>query len=198
MWYPRSQEGFETAASEGSDELLLPALQRGDEQAFLTIYRRHAESLYRYAIHLGGDEEVAGEVVQETFLALLRSSGKLDASRGTLLSWLFSVARNQVLKQLRIRSRHLSLSTEEDQEPAAPESTLAGIEQEQLSGRLREVLATLPPVYREVLILCDLQELSYDQVAAITGCPSGTVRSRLHRARSLLAGKLKPLVRYAT
>jgi RNA polymerase sigma-70 factor, ECF subfamily len=182
------------AEAELSDEALLPALARGEEPAFLAVYRRRQASIYRYAFHLSGDPDVAAEVVQETFLSLLRDAGRLDAARGTVLSWLFAVARNQVLKQLRGRRQHLSLEDEDQGELVAGGCLVAELEQEQLSSRLRETMATLPPVYREVLVLCDMQELSYEEVAAIAGCPTGTVRSRLHRARALLAGKLKPLV----
>ena len=75
---------------------------------------------------------------------------------------------------------------------------LADLQQEQLASRLHELMATLPAVYREVLVLCDMQELTYREVAAIAGCPTGTVRSRLHRARAMLAEKLRPLVRYSS
>jgi RNA polymerase sigma-70 factor (ECF subfamily) len=182
------------AEADASDEVLLPALARGDERAFLVVYRRRQASIYRYALHLCSDIDVAAEVVQETFLTLLRDAARLDASRGTVLAWLFAVARNQVLRQLRSRRQHLSLDDEDQSELVAAGCVVTDVEQEQLSGRLREVMATLPPVYREVLVLCDMQELSYEEVAAIAGCPLGTVRSRLHRARAMLAEKLKPLV----
>ncbi|HEU0122768.1 MAG TPA: sigma-70 family RNA polymerase sigma factor [Bryobacteraceae bacterium] len=193
-WFPK----YSGEEAESSDEVLLPAVARGDEAAFLAVYRRRQASIFRYALHLGGDEDVAAEVVQETFLALLREAGRLDAARGTVLAWLFAVARNQVLRQMRLRRRHLSLDDEEPAEVAAGGCLATELEQEQLANRLREVMATLPPVYREVLILCDMQELSYQEVASIAGCPAGTVRSRLHRARALLAGKLKPLVGYSS
>jgi RNA polymerase sigma-70 factor (ECF subfamily) len=184
--------------SEQTDELLLPALARGEEKAFLTVYRRRQASIYRYALHLSGDADVAAETVQEAFLSLLRDAGRLDPARGTVLAWLFAVARNQVLSQLRARQRYLSLDYDEQGEPTAAGCVLADLEQDQFSGRLRELMATLPPAYREVLVLCDMQELSYEDVARIAGCPIGTVRSRLHRARAMLAGKLRPLVRYSS
>jgi RNA polymerase sigma-70 factor (ECF subfamily) len=177
-----------------SDEALLPALARGDEHAFLAVYRRRQASIFRYAVHLSGDHDIAAETVQETFLALLRDAARLDPARGSVLAWLFAVARNQVLRQLRSRRQHLSLEEDEHPEPAAAGSVIADLELEQLSSRIRDLMATLPPVYREVLVLCDMHELSYADVAAIAGCPTGTVRSRLHRARAMLAGKLKPLV----
>lgn len=198
MWQRRSGIQFEPYA-ECSDEVLLPALARGEEGPFLVVYRRRQASIYRYALHLCGDTDVAAEVVQETFLTRLRDAGRLDASRGTVRAWLFAVARNQVLRQMRARRRHLSLDEEEERgELAAPGCAVTELEQEQLSSRLREPIAALPAVYREVLILCDMQELSYEETAAIAGCPAGAVRSRLHRARALLAEKLKPLVGYSS
>lgn len=193
-WYRNQTE----QESDSSDELLLPALARGDEAAFLVVYRRRQSSVYRYALHLSGDADVAAEVVQETFLILLGHAGRLDAARGTVLAWLFAVARNQVLRQMRARKRHLSLNDDEQGELAASGCLASDFEQEQLSSRLRELMATLPPVYREVLVLCDMQELTYEEVASIAGCPTGTVRSRLHRARAMLAEKLKPLVGYSS
>ena len=193
-WF-QSQPEKET---EQSDEALLPALAAGEERAFLTVYRRRQASVFRYALHLAGDEDVAAEVVQETFLGLLRDASRLDPARGTVVAWLFAVARNQVLRQLRNRRRHLSLEEEGEGTFVAAGCVVAELEQEQTSARVREVLATLPAVYREVLVLCDMQEMTYDEVAAIAGCPTGTVRSRLHRARALLAGKMKPLVGYSS
>src|SRR5687767_5460695 len=112
MWqrWTGKQHGTET---EQSDELLLAAVARGDESAFLVVYRRRQSSVYRYALHLCGDADVAAETVQETFMALLRDAGRLDPSRGTVLAWLFAVARNQVLRQLRARDRHLSLEDDD-------------------------------------------------------------------------------------
>lgn len=197
MWQRWSRTQLDSEA-EQSDELLLAAVARGEEQAFLIVYRRRQASIYRYAFHLCGDADVAAETVQETFMALLRDAGRLEASRGTVLAWLFAVARNQVLRQMRSRRQHLSLEDEERAEPATSGCVLADLEHEQLVGRVHELMATLPAVYREVLVLCDMQELSYEEVAAIAGCPTGTVRSRLHRARAMLAGKLRPLVRYSS
>ena len=197
MWQLWTRAQHETER-EQSDELLLTAMARGEEKAFLIVYRRRQASIYRYALHLSGDADVAAETVQETFMALLRDAARLDATRGTVLAWLFAVARNQVLRQVRARDRHLSLEDEEHFEPMASGCVLADLEREQLASRLHELMATLPAVYREVLVLCDMQELTYAEVAAIAGCPTGTVRSRLHRARAMLAEKLRPLVRYSS
>ncbi len=193
MWTPRPNPENE---QERSDEELLPALTRGDEAAFLAIYRRRQSALFRYALHLCGDGEVAAEAVQETFLALLRAAGKLNGTQGTVVAWLFAVARNQVMKQLQTRYRHEPLEEDEAGVLAAAGCVAAEFEQMERNGRVREALATLPAAYREVLVLCDMEELPYETVASIAGCPVGTVRSRLHRGRALLAAKLKLVVGY--
>jgi len=182
---------------DASDESLLDRLARGDEDAFLAIYRRRQKWVYRYSLHMAGDEEVAADVVQETFIALLREAGRLDPALGTVQAWLFAVARKQVLRALTARRRYLSLEEDSSDEPLAEGCVLEDLEQSQLLEKLRELIPTLPPIYREVLVLCDMQGLAYEEAASITECPVGTVRSRLHRARALLAGKLKPLVGHA-
>ncbi len=190
------QSNESTPSDDESDESLLPQLARGGEAAFLTLYRRRQASIYRYAFHLSQDAEVAAEAVQETFMALLAAAGKLQSERGPVLAWLFAVARNQVLRQLAARQRHLSFDVDDGPEPAAASgNVLDDLEQAQLLERLREAIATLPVAYREVLVLCDMEGLAYESAAAALGCPVGTVRSRLHRARSLLAEKVRPAVR---
>jgi RNA polymerase sigma-70 factor (ECF subfamily) len=197
MWIPWSQAD-NRPAQEQSDEDLIHGVAAGDESAFLIIYRRRQSAIFRYAVHLSGDHDIAADVVQETFLCLLRQSQRLDASRGTVLAWLFAVARNQVMKQMTARRRHLSLEESVSEEPAADVDLLEELARGQIAGKVREAVPKLPAVYREVLILCDLQGLAYETVAGIIDCPVGTVRSRLHRARSLLANKIRPLVGYTS
>jgi RNA polymerase sigma-70 factor (ECF subfamily) len=179
---------------DASDESLLGRLAAGDQAAFLVIYRRRQRSVYRYSLHMAGDEEVAADVVQETFMVLLREAGRLDPALGTVHAWLFAVARKQVLRALTAKRKYISLEEDSTGEPLTDGCVLDDLEHSQLLEKLRDLIPTLPPVYREVLVLCDMQGLAYDDVASIAACPVGTVRSRLHRARALLAGKLKPLV----
>jgi len=87
MWQRWAWAQHETEG-EPSDELLLAAIARGEETAFLIVYRRRQASIYRYALHLCGDADVTAETVQETFMALLRDAVRLDATRGTVLAWL--------------------------------------------------------------------------------------------------------------
>lgn len=141
-----------------------------------------------------GDAEIAADAVQETFLALLRQAGSLDTGRGALLAWLFAVARKQVLRHLAAAGRHVSLGEDAETAPAAGDFVV-DLEREQLAEMLRGAVASLPFLYREAVVLCDMQGLSYEDAAVAMECPVGTVRSRLHRGRALVAEKLEPIVK---
>lgn len=170
-------------------------LQTGDEEALAIIYRKHQAPVYRFALRMTGSEATAEDVVQEVFLGLIRSPGGFDPQRGTLGSYLFGMARNQVFRSLGAW-KHLSLDDERDgegneNEPAAYNlDVLTEMTRREQIELLRQAVLSLPPHYREVVVLCDLDELSYADAAEILGCAIGTVRSRLHRARSLLLERL--------
>jgi len=175
------------------DEGLLRLAWQGDEEAFSELFRRHQGPIYRYAAHMCG-QAAGDDVVQETFLALLRQSGQYDRSRGTLLTYLFGIARHLVLRQL--ASRYESAL---DGELDACVSGAVALDQPTVLDSLtraetieavRTAVQSLPPPYREVVVLCELQEIDYRAAADIVQCPIGTIRSRLHRARALLMTKL--------
>jgi len=170
---------------EPDDELWL-RLRTGDEQAFLTLYRRRQGALHRFALHMSGSAGVAEDITQEVFLALLREECAYDPERGTLSGYLFGIARKLVLRHLE-RSR--SDVTLENGEHYGVD-LLADLTQREKIQALRRAVAALPSRYREVVVLCDLEEVDYAVAAAAIGCPIGTVRSRLHRARALLLEKL--------
>jgi RNA polymerase sigma-70 factor (ECF subfamily) len=195
------------------DVELLRRLAAGDDDAFLEFYRRHQGGLYRYAMHMCGSPQSAADVVQETFLTLIRHSGKYEEEKGAPAAFLFGIARNHLRKLHEKEGRYVPLSDESGQGIAAPgssdsmrvngnghfpagaghaETILEGLERAQIAGLLREAILTLPDHYREPLTLCDLEGKSYGEAAAILECPVGTVRSRLNRARSMLLDKLRP------
>jgi RNA polymerase sigma-70 factor, ECF subfamily len=176
-----------------SDEELLGALAKGNEAAFVTVYRRRQGAIYRYAMQMTGSAERASEVTQEVFLALMQQAGKLDASRGTVLSWLYAVARRQVWKQAAVESQYVGV--EEDFEWST--DPREEFENADLRAQLRALIPTLPVAYREVLALCIVAEMTYAEAARIAEVPEGTIRSRLHRAKAMLAEKLAPAVRRA-
>lgn len=173
-----------------SDDDLLRRMAAGDEEAFAALYRRRQAAVYRFALQMSGSTSVAEEVAQEAFLALIR--GQYDASKGSLVSWLFGVARNQVLRTI-VRDRRYQ-PIEDDEEAALPspnDGPLDDLTRGEALDTVRQAVLALPPHYREAVVLCDLQELTYEQAAEALNCAAGTVRSRLHRGRAILRGKLR-------
>lgn len=178
-----------TQLADASDEDLLLRMIRGDEAAFTVLYRRRQGALYRFAMRMCGRAGIAEEVVQETFLALIQDGGRWDASRGTVANWLFGVARNQVLRCLDRDGRYAS--EEPEMEPLSGDDVFGDLNRAENREVLMQSLLSLPPHYREVAVMCDMDEMSYAEAAQALGCPVGTVRSRLSRAREMLAGKVR-------
>ena len=180
-------------ASQTDDELLA-RLRSGDEQAFVALYRRRQGAIYRYAMHMSGSPAAAEDITQEVFLALLREDWGYDQERGTLSGYLFGIARKLVLRNLE-RGR-MDVPLEPDLDEAAPrelaviDDPLSGLTRHEAIEALRRAVQALPRRYREVVVLCDLEEVDYAEAAQVLGCPIGTVRSRMHRARALLLEKL--------
>jgi RNA polymerase sigma-70 factor (ECF subfamily) len=175
-------------------------MMAGDEAAFTLLYRRRSAGVYRFALQMSGSEAVAEDVTQEVFLALMSDATRFDAARGSLSSYLYGIARNHVLRRLERERPFVQMAENaEDGEvhvelwaaDADPHDELARAE---MIGRLRQAVLALPEHYREVVVLCDLHEMSYVEAAHALGCAVGTVRSRLHRARSLLLGKLSAAI----
>jgi RNA polymerase sigma-70 factor (ECF subfamily) len=167
------------------DAELLDLMLRGNEGAFTALYRARHPGLFRFALHMTGSTAIADDVTQETFLTLLREGGRYDPARGSVVAFLFGIARKHVLKRLAKED-----AAEEVELPSEEGSVLEDLERRETVEQVRRAVLSLPAQYREVIALCDLQELSYEEAAAILGCPVGTVRSRLSRGRELLARKL--------
>jgi RNA polymerase sigma-70 factor (ECF subfamily) len=126
-------------------------------------------------------------VTHEVFLRLIKQDSSFDDRRGTLEAYLYGIARNLV----RVMRRHQMV--EASAEPVAEDNILGDLIRNERTAALHAALRELPDVYRDAVILCDLEERSYEDAARLMACPVGTVRSRLHRARLLLAARLKPL-----
>jgi RNA polymerase sigma-70 factor, ECF subfamily len=166
---------------------LVERILLGDEAAFSQLFQRHKASVYRYAVHMrGGDGRAsADDIVQEVFLAFLRQASRFDASRGTVVGYLLGIARRQLFRQI---GQERPDDPIDDAAPvAAPDGDpFEGLSRKQIVDHVRAAIAALPPVFREAVVLCELNELDYADAADVIGCPIGTVRSRLHRARALL------------
>jgi RNA polymerase sigma-70 factor (ECF subfamily) len=178
------------------DNDLITRARRGDAEAFTRLFARHQHAVFRYAAHMCGREH-GDDIVQDTFLALLRQTARHDAPRGPVGAYLLGIARHLVLKRLGARydARETdALDADLDWAPAAEGPTaLDALAREELVGAVRVAVDALPPAYRETIVLCELEELDYAAAATVMACPIGTVRSRLHRARALLAASLADL-----
>jgi RNA polymerase sigma-70 factor (ECF subfamily) len=163
-----------------------------DPDAFTALYRQNSSGIYRFALHMSGSTSVAEEVTQEVFLILIRNPRSYDPSRGEIGAFLYGVARNLVKRRLERDRRQVYFEDcEEENIPSIEDDLLGDLTQRESVEALRDAVAALPPKYREVVVLCDLQELSYEAAAQAVGCALGTVRSRLHRARALLISKMQ-------
>ncbi|MDQ6664938.1 MAG: sigma-70 family RNA polymerase sigma factor, partial [Acidobacteriota bacterium] len=158
--------------------------------AFSAVYRMHHNAVYRFALHMSGNGHVAEEVTQEVFLLLMRETGSFDARRGSLGAYLYGIARNFVRRHLE-RDRAWDTIEDTTRGPVALDDPLGELTRPETIETVRQAILTLPPNYREAVVLCELQELSYEEAASAIGCAVGTVRSRLHRGRAILTGKLQ-------
>ena len=170
-----------------SDGELLRLSTKGNEDAFLELYRRHQGPVFRFALHMSGRRDMAEEVTQEVFMTLISAPKLYLADRGPLQAYLIGIARNKVRRQVaqtRTWAPHPDATSESDY-------LLDGLSKEQELAALRSAILSLPANYREVVIMCDLENLDYAGAAERLGCAIGTVRSRLHRARAILGAKLR-------
>lgn len=179
-----------------SDGVLLRRSAKGDEEAFRTLYARHQGSLYRFALRMVGNAWAAEEIVQDVFLTVIRDPKKYDEGRGPFAAFVFGITRNRVLKHFDRAPRELELEDGSEEFSAALQDSRTPAqwaEEQQRLERVRAAVLQLPPEFREAVVLCELEELSYEEAAQRIGCPIGTVRSRLHRGRALLLAKLEML-----
>jgi RNA polymerase sigma-70 factor, ECF subfamily len=171
------------------DSELLRSMLAGDEEALALLYQRNQGKIYRFALQMSGSKVIAEDVTQEVFLFLMREGHLFDPARGSVSAFLFGVARNHVLRRLRVEQLLSPLDDDADQEGPC---FLEDLTRAETIEAVRKAILSLPAKYREVVVLCELQDVSYEETAEILGCAIGTVRSRLHRARALLLAKLRP------
>jgi RNA polymerase sigma-70 factor, ECF subfamily len=172
-----------------TDEELFERAQGGEEEAFTCLYRRRQAGVYRFALRMSGSEAVAEDVTQETFLALLRDGRRYSPKRGSVAAYLLGIGRNQVLRRLK-RDGPRAPETTQGEPVSGAKGPLDELTRDESIEAIRSAVLGLPAHYREVVALCDLEEVSYEGAAAVLGCAVGTVRSRLHRAHGLLAERL--------
>lgn len=156
------------------------------------VAERYGPTIYSIAHRLTGDPHDAADLAQDVFVRVYRNLHRYQP--GTFEGWIYRIAKNLFLDDVRRRRRRrtASLDTEEHGEPPSdapgPAET---VERATLEARLQRALAALPPRYRLAVVLCDVQGLTYEEIAAATGWPMGTVRSRIHRGRKGLRAHLQ-------
>ena len=170
------------------DAALIFRLRDGSEDALVSLYRRRRHDVFLFALAMGKSASLAEDVTQEVFLNVIENAARFDPAKGTVRAWLLGCARYELIDHLRRERRHTSDLPELDVPADADDFVHAG----QRSERLHAAISRLPLEYREALVLCELQELSYAETAEVLQCPLGTVRSRLHRARAMLVTLLGP------
>ncbi len=175
------------------DKVLIEAFQAGDEFAFVSLYNRYKAPVYAFCVKMLLDKPVAQDVMQETFLRLYENRDRLMKT-SSFKAWLFTIARNQCLNHLRRTTRHVPL--DEATPPVSGADTPgARMEKSEQVEMVTRFLAQLKPDYREVIILREYQNLSYEEIAAVTRSSLSAVKSRLFKARRKLAAFMAPAVR---
>ena len=176
-----------------TDDELLQRMQRGDSASFTSLYQRHQQRVYRFALMYSGADGVAADVTQEVFMQLI-DNHSYDPAQGQLAGYLLGMARNLLRRHRRDAQRFETLDSDDDSKlgPALiderePSLIVSRVQQH---VDLRAAIIALPAHYREVMILCGLEELDYQAAARVLQVPIGTVRSRLNRARKALAAAL--------
>jgi RNA polymerase sigma-70 factor, ECF subfamily len=181
-----------------SDELLFERAKGGDQAAFVELYERHRNAVFRFAYRLLGSAEAAEDVTHDCFLSLIRRPEGFEPSRGGLRTYLYAAARNLSLKHFRSSSRTGSFE-ELSEEPTGParEQPLHRLLDGELSQKVREAVISLPPLQREALVLFEYEGLALSEIADVVGSDVGAVKARIHRAREGLRATLRPYLNSA-
>ena len=203
FWGYSSSEGTggPHPGGEVSDQQLVRWAQKGDQRAFTELYARYRRKIFSYLYRFTGNRAAAEDLTQETFLRVVRSLHRYRPT-GSVGGWIYRIAGNLALNALRDRPKIEEISLDEPLEldedsvdrlsaiPSAdpqPDEQAASREKEMV---IQQALKKIPPVYREVVILCDIEGYAYQEAADLLDCSINTVASRLSRGRSQLAGLL--------
>jgi RNA polymerase sigma-70 factor (ECF subfamily) len=171
------------------DEQLVARIAAGDRDAFAILYRQYRPAVYRFAVHVSGSSSLADDVVHDVFVAVIEAASRFRPGQSGVLPWLLGIARNHVRRWRSVRPVEPLPGDETNagRRIAIEPDPLGRLARERDVQALRRALLELPVQYREAIVLCDLQELTYEEAARALGCAVGTVRSRIHRGRALLA-----------
>jgi RNA polymerase sigma-70 factor (ECF subfamily) len=178
--------------SKTNDEQLLHEIRAGKEASFRELYARYQGVLFRFALHMTGSVAAAEDITQDVFIQLICKPGSYDASKGPLPPYLVGITRNLARASLRGTQANVGLDdlAEAEMVLASDSELIDCLSSSEALDSLRGALLALPELYREVVVLCDLEEMTYADAATVLECPAGTIASRLHRAHNILRAKL--------
>ena len=184
-------------SGEAADADLVERMATGNREAFASLFQRYHGLVYRFSVQMSGSRDLAEDVTQEVFIALAENRARYRPERGSLKAYLYGIARHLVAQREK-RSwsrREVQLDTlhaDDAHVVATSFDPIGDLSRAQAMLALRHAILRLPRHYREVIVLCELNSLSYDEAAQALGCRVGTIRSRLHRARTLLIERCRP------
>jgi RNA polymerase sigma-70 factor (ECF subfamily) len=178
-------------------EALIQRCLRGDQSAWEAIVKQHRRKVFNVAYKFVGKHDEAEDLTQEIFLKIFKALDTFDR-RANFQTWLISVSRNLCIDHYRsVRKERETIDRDVDANeltPASPHvSPIAALEQRDRITLLRQALAALPDTLRTAVVMRDLQELSYQEIATHLGLPEGTVKSRINRGRTELARQVRKL-----
>ena len=182
-----------------TDEKLISRFQAGDERAYVELVNRYKDKLLNFVFQFLGDIEQAEDVVQDTMLRLYEKKHYYKEI-AKFSTWIYTIARNLANTELRKRKRrkttYLSQMSKEERQyeiPAVQDDVDQSLHNEFINDRIQSAINNLPEHFKIVIILRDIQELSYDDISNIVEVPLGTIKSRINRARIQLQAELQDL-----
>jgi RNA polymerase sigma-70 factor (ECF subfamily) len=173
--------------------VLLGRARDGEERAFLLLYERHRDPVFRFAYRMLGSIEGAEDVVHDCFVGLMTQTLRFDPLRASLRTYLCGIARHLSFKRLRAERRETPAESIPEMETSTDPSALRGLLDGEVATEVRTAVSALAPLQREVVILVEYEGLSLAEVSEIVGAEVGTVKARLHRARETLRHRLASL-----
>jgi RNA polymerase sigma-70 factor (ECF subfamily) len=173
-----------------TEQELIQELQRGDRRALGVLYQEFSAGVFAYCLKILADRQLAEDVVQETFFKVQQHAQSIQRNE-SFRSWIFRIARNEALMQIRKRRQNGQINDEMVWEEDTPHQQFVALERAEIVNRL---LDELKQEYREVLVLLVYENMSYAEIAAVTGATESSVKSRVFRARKAMVERLKGLV----
>jgi RNA polymerase sigma-70 factor (ECF subfamily) len=178
---------------EATDELLLERARCGDSAAFQQLYERHRETTFRFACLMLGSVEHAEDVAHDCFLSLIRKPERFNPGKASLRTYLYATARNQISKRMRRIDKEGRLSATAKEKPVlAFGQPLANLLDMELADKVRNAICRLPQSQREAIVLFEYEDQSLADISVITKTDVGTIKWRLHQARTRLKQELAP------